>query len=945
LEFDVLGPVRVRSQGRTVPVTAAMLRTLLAVLLARANMSVSVDVLVDLLWDGQPVEAANKKLQLHVHRLRQRLGEPGRIRFEHGGYSLTVRPGELDAERFEVLFDDAVKESDPLRTVELLREALGLWRGEPFGDVSDVVLLRSAADRLVERRLGALEDLYAAELAAGRAAEIVPELAELAARQPLRERLQAHLMVALYRAGRRPEALAVYRRSRAASVEELGLEPGRELQRIEQAILAGELEQAPVATGAVAAPAELPADVPDFVGRADHVALTCESLTAPGESVAVVTVSGKAGVGKTTLAVHVAHRLRERFSDGQLYVNLRGAASRPLAAAEVLARFLRALGVPGSAVPEDADERAALYRSRLAGRRVLLLLDDAAGVRQLQPLIPGTPGCAVLVTSRARLTGLAHARPVDLDVLAPHQAVELIAAVAGEQRVAAEADVATEIARLCGHLPLAVRIAGARLAARPHRPLARLATDLRDERRRLDQLRVGDLEVRTSFATSHDGLPARTQRAFRMLGLLDAAEFPGWSAAALLDTDQADAEDLVDQLVDAQLIDVAGRDDVGQTRYRFHDLLRAYARELVETEPPIERTAAVRRLVGGWLALAQDVGERIPTSAFGFPLRPLPCWRPADEVVELALADPLGWFRVEWASLLTAVEQALNADLVQFGGALSTRLSPVFVVRGLYDDWRWVCEQTVSGARRTGNRWWEGAALRGLGELDLMQYRLEPALAHLSDARKIFDELDDDHGRALVAMAVGGVLTELGRDDAADGEAFSQLERARTLLGELGDHRSLLWVLRRLGRLRHRQHRHDDAAAYFERALSSLDATEGVAEAGLLERLGEIRVLQGRGSEARAVIERALQLHRRYGDLFGEARALGSLGELHRSEGRPERAIDYFAEALRRWRQIGFVREQARTLELLGTVHERIGNAEAADVARREAQRLSWVTA
>jgi len=943
MEFAVLGPVRVRSAERDLPVTATMLRTLLGVLLARANTPVSADALIDVLWDGRPVEAANKKLQLHVHRLRQRLGEPGRIRFEHSGYTLTVGEHELDVDRFEKLLADGPKQAEPAQAVALLREALTLWRGEPFGDVGDVPLLRAVAHRLGESRLVGLEDLYAAELAAGQAGAIVPELAELAARHPLRERLQGHLMVALYRSGRRPEALAVYRRTRAAMVDELGLEPGPELQRVEQAVLAGEVEEVPVGPAApAAAPAQLPADIPDFVGRADHVSTVCDRLTAAnGDTVAAATIFGKPGVGKTTLAVHVAHRLRERFPDGQLYVNLRGATLRPLDTADVLARFLRALDVPGSAVPEDADERAALYRSRLAGRRLLVLLDDAAGPHQVRPLLPGAAGCAMLVTSRGRLDGLANARPLNLDVLGGGQAVALLAAVAGPDRVAAEADVAVRIVALCGCLPLAVRIAGARLAARPHWPLARLAAGLADERHRLDQLRVGDLEVRASFALSHDGLPEPARRAFGLLGLLDAPDFPAWTAAALLDTDQAMAEDLLEVLVDAQLVDVVERDEVGQLRYRFHDLLRAYARELVADEPAAGRVAALRRVVGGWLNLAQEAGARIPTSNFGFALGSLPCWRPDDEVVRATRPDPLAWFHVEWASVLSAVEQAFAADLDQLGAALGARLAPVFVLRGLYDDWRVICELTVAATRRSGNRWWEGSALRGLGELDLLQFRLPEAVARLREAWVIFDELDDDEGRALVAAGLGAALVELGHDDEGDGEAFAHLERSRLLLTGLGDLRSRVWVLRRLGRLRQRQHRYDDAAACFLQALAGLDAAEAVAVAGLLERLGEVRTMQGRAEEAHAAIERALQLHRRHGDLFGEARALGSLGELLRAEGRPEQALDHLAEALRRWRQIGFVREQAHTLAALGAVHERVGNLEAAEVARREAALLA----
>lgn len=938
MEFDVLGPLRVHSGGQPVPVTAAMLRTLLGILIARANTPVSVDALVDALWEGRPTESAHKKVQLHVHRLRRRLGDPGRIRFEHSGYTLAVQPDELDADRFERLLTDGAESSDPARAVQLLRQALALWRGDPFGDVGDALMLRASADRLTERRSVALEDLYVAELASGNAAAIVPELAELAARQPLRERLQGSLMTALYRAGRQPEALAVYRRTRTALVEELGLEPGAELRRIEQAILVGDLSTK-TATVPVAAPAQLPADITDFVGREFLIATVRSHLVAGDAAiVTVAAISGKAGVGKTTLAVHIAHQLREQFPDGQLYVNLRGAGARPLDAAEVLARFLRALGMDGSAVPDDPEERAALYRSWLAGRRMLVLLDNAGGEHQVRPLLPGAPGCTVLVTSRTRLAGLEGVRSVDLDVLGREQAVELLAKVAGPARITAEPEAAARIVALCGCLPLAVRVAGARLGARPHWQLARLAADLGDEHRRLDELRVGDLEVRASLALSYDSLDEPVRCAFRRLGLLDSSDFPSWTAAALLDVAQSRAEDLVDALVDAQLVDMAGRDGAGQLRYRFHDLLRTYARELAADESSSERLAALQRVFGGWLSLAEEAGRRIATSSFGFSPRSVPCWRPDEAVITSVVADPSGWFAAEWAVLVGAVEQAYSAGLDQLGGALGVRLAPVFVVQGRYDDWRRICELALAGARRAANLWWEGAALRGLGELDLMQFRLDDARTCFERARRAFEAVDDRHGQALAEAGIGAVLTELGGFD----EALVHLERARTSLGEAGDSRSQVWVLRRLGRLHQLQERYEPAAAYFQQALAWLSGSEDpVAEAGLLERLGEVFTLQGRGGEAHAVIERALRLHQEHGDVFGEARALGSLGELHRSERHPDQALNCLGDALRCWRQIGFLREQARTLELLAAVHDGSGNATAADIARREARLLA----
>ncbi|MPZ64213.1 MAG: tetratricopeptide repeat protein [Pseudonocardiaceae bacterium] len=943
MEFEVLGPLRVRAEGRPAPLSATMPRTLLGMLLARANTPVSVDVLVDALWAGRADPRAAKKLQLHVHRLRRALGDPGRIRFEHSGYTVRVHHDELDAHRFEALLaegtDPAVAD-DPARTVTLLRKALGLWRGEPFGDVADVPLLRSEADRLAELRLTGLEALYAAELASGHATAIVPELAELAARHPLRERLQGLLMTALYRAGRQVDALEVYRRTRIALVDELGLEPGAELARLQQAILSGDLDPDVPATPTVVAPAQLPAGVADFTGRDGQLtAIRAHLIESPGP-VPISAVAGTAGVGKTTLAVHVAHQLSEQFPDGQLYVNLRGAEAQPLDPAGVLARFLRALGVDGTAIPDDIEERAALYRSRLAGRRVLVLLDNASGEAQLRPLLPGARGCAVLVTSRTRLTGLG-ARQVDLAVLDGDQAVELLARVAGPPRVAAEPAAAEQIVRLCGCLPLAVRVAGARLGARPHWQLARLATDLADEHHRLDELRLGDLEVRASLALSYDGLDEPGRCAFRRLGLLDAPDFAAWVAAALVGDDEhgdrSQADKLVDALVDAQLLDVAGRDAAGQIRYRFHDLLRTYARELVAKEPEAHRLAAQQRAFAGWFALADGAARRVTSSTFGVPFDSISGWQPDGDVTAAGLADPLAWFEAEWAALLSTVEQARSVGADGLTCALAERLATFFVVRGRYDDWRWICGVMLAAAQHADDTRQQGIALRGLGELDLLQYRLDDSIAWFGQARCAFEEAGDRNGQALATSGLGAAQVEAGRFT----DAATNLSQALAELRELGDRRSEAWALRRLGTMHQMQGRNEQAAVSFEQALAVLDElADPLGRASVLERLGAVRTQQGRGREAHALIERALALRREHDDRFGQARALRSLGELYRAEARWDEAMNCLGDSLRLWRELGLARELARTLASLGAVHEKAGNVAAARTTRSEARRL-----
>ncbi len=944
MEFEVLGPLRVRADGRPASLTATMPRTLLGMLLARANTPVAVDVLVDALWAGRPDPRAAKKLQLHVHRLRRALGDPGRIRFEHSGYTVRVAPDELDAHRFETLLaegTDPVVAEDPARAVTLLRMALGLWRGEPFGDVADVQMLRAEADRLAELRLTGLEELYAAELASGHATAIVPDLSELAARHPLRERLQGLLMTALYRAGRQVEALEVHRRTRTALVDELGLEPGAELTRLQQAILTGELESDVPATPTVIALAQLPADVADFTGRHAQLTAIREHLTAGPGPVPIATVAGTAGVGKTTLAVHAAHQLSEHFPDGQLYVNLRGAEAQPLDPAGVLARFLRAMGVDGTEIPDDIEERAALYRSRLAGRRVLVLLDNASGEAQLRPLLPGASGSAVLVTSRARLTGLGGARQVDLAVLTDDQAVELLARVAGPQRVAAEPAAAEQIVRLCGCLPLAVRVAGARLGARPHWQLARLATDLADEHRRLDELRLGDLEVRASLALSYNSLDGPGRCAFRRLGLLDAPDFAAWVAAALVGdeerVDQSQAEDLVDALVDAQLLEVAGRDAAGQLRYRFHDLLRTYARELASQEPEADRLAAQQRAFAGWFALADSAARRVKSSTVGVPFDAISGWQPDGAVTATVLADPLGWFEAEWAALLGTVEQASFVGADGLTCALAERLATFFVVRGRYDDWRRICEVMLAAAHHADDTRQQGIALRGLGELALLQYRLDDAIARFDQARRAFGEAGDRNGQALATSGLGAAQVEAGRFT----DAATNLTLALAELQELGDRRSEAWALRRLGTMHQLQGRNEQAAVSFQQALAVLDElADPLVQASVLDRLGAVRTQQGRGREAHALIERALSLRREHNDRFGQARALRSLGELYRAEARREQAMNCLGDSLRLWRQLGLTQELARTLANLGAVHDEAGNAEAARTSRSEARRL-----
>ncbi|MEV4461894.1 BTAD domain-containing putative transcriptional regulator, partial [Microbispora sp. NPDC049633] len=645
-EFDVLGPLRMSREGTPVPLGAAMLRRLLAALLCTPGRPVAVPALIEALWGSTPPRSAHKTLQIYVLRLRRAMGERDRVVHGTGGYAVAVLPPELDALRFRELAaaGRAARRNADLATAGMLFDrALGLWRGPAYADAGDVAPVADEARRLEEERLLACEELAVVDLARGRHAELVTGLTETAGLHPYRERLHACLMLALSRAGRQAEALGVYRRTRTVLGEELGVEPGRLLRRVHEAVLrdeatgpiideilgaegtacadehgayplcgagddAGSDAEERRAEAATTVPCHLPPDIADFTGRRETVESLRLWLTGEGghtSATPVVTLYGGAGAGKTTLAVHVAHRLRETFPDGRLYADLRGTAPRPAEPAETLARFLIALGADARAVPDGTEERVELFRTLLADRRVLVVLDDAAGEEQVRPLLPGGPGCAVLVTGRRALAGLS-ARAVRVGPLDPACASELLARVAGPDRVAARPAVAAEIVRLCGHLPLAIRIAGAKLALREHWHLGHLADRLREERRRLDELAVGDLSVRAGLAADYDRLGETARRALRMLGLLDVPDLAAWMLAAALDVPVRDAETCADLLVDAQLLSCAGGDGNGRSRYRLPGLVRLFARERAELEETAgERDKAVARVLGALLALAE----------------------------------------------------------------------------------------------------------------------------------------------------------------------------------------------------------------------------------------------------------------------------------------------------------------------------------------------------
>ncbi|WP_157523184.1 AfsR/SARP family transcriptional regulator [Herbidospora cretacea] len=582
MDFEILGPVRALKSGRPVRLPPKA-RAVLGALLLHPGAVVSKDRLLRCVWD-EPPASAMANLQNYVSLLRK---EDIAVETHERGYRLPLDAGRLDL----LAFDDAIRrarrssDDDPAEAIELFGRALGLWRGRPAEDVPLGVAVAPRVSELEEQAAAARLDWIDLRLRAGHHNDLVGEIKALVAAAPLSERLWVRLMRALDGAGRRAEALETYRRARSALVGELGVEPGPELRELHAALLDGTPEVTPRR-----GPCLLPPDIAGFVGRRGEARRVAEALRTTGGAPPIVVVSGPPGVGKSTLAVHVSHELRARFPDGQLFARLDGASAAPREPAALLAELLRALGVDGAALPPAAEERAALYRALLADRAVLVVLDDAGTETQVQALLPGTADSAVVVTSQGPLPLLAGATAVPLDVLPPADAHALFAQAAGPARVAGDTAAAETIVRACGRLPLALRIAGARLATRPAWPPAELARRLTEAR--LDELRWGRLSIRSPFSTSYAALSQEARRAFTAFGHLGVDGLASWSVAALLGEPERAADSALEELAAAGLVTAGERDAAGQIRHRMHSLLLLYAAEVASSS-----REALRRLL------------------------------------------------------------------------------------------------------------------------------------------------------------------------------------------------------------------------------------------------------------------------------------------------------------------------------------------------------------
>jgi DNA-binding SARP family transcriptional activator/DNA-binding transcriptional ArsR family regulator len=908
IEFRVLGPLVVYRNSVSVDLRAPMLRRLLAVLLCRVGRSLSAGELVDALWSGDAPSNARKVLHVHVHRLRRAIADDRVIRYGPAGYSAVLAERELDALRFVAVVESARALRRPASAAQasaLYREALGLWRGTPYGGVSAGTIVEEEIRRLLDLRLLIYEELVDVELELGRHAELVAELVTLTNDEPYREGLRAQLMLALYRAGRQSQALEVYRQTHALFSDELGVEPGPQLQRLHAAMLCGDESLLGVARASVPAQLagapiarELPPDVAGFTGRAGVLKALDETLPGTHRTgpVVISVISGMAGIGKTALAVHWAHRVAHHFPDGQLYLNLRGyAAGSPVRPIAALAHLLRSLGTPAERVPVELDGATALHRSLLTGRRVLIVLDNARSVEQVRPLLPGSPGCLVLVTSRDRLGGLVArdgAHRFGLDGLSPGEAELLLVRTIGEQRAAAEPAAVAELAQVCAYLPLALRIAASNLADHPHRTVANHHARLRGADRLGALVVDGDEEaaVRAAFDLSYQSIPAEAQRLFRLLGLVPGVDFTAAAAGALLGVPEPQVERHLDQLARAHLIDQRG-----DGRFAFHDLLRQYAAEQADAEDgELVRASAVDRLLTWYLLMADAAVWAVNPQRLQLPL-------PAglDRLVGVFAgpATALAWLDAERPNLV-AVVRAAPPGHGHVSWLLADRLRDYFDRRRHPVDWLAVAHAGLASANACGDLPGQAASTFSLAHARYCLGQWDHTLTLLHETVRTAEQVGWARGVAGVHASLGLVYHLRGRR----ADALDHLDRSLAIS-------------------RHR--------GYLQ------------AEADALNTLALLNLEWGRPRDAIDSAARAAEMFRRLGAAAGESAARDTLGTAYQLLGELGRAEHHIRAALAAAEASGGQRQRAAALAVLASLLRDAGRTPAALVCARAALPLA----
>jgi DNA-binding SARP family transcriptional activator/tetratricopeptide (TPR) repeat protein len=928
MEFGVLGTVEVWVDARPAFAGHPRQRAVLAVLLLDLGRAVPLEVLIDRVWGEDPPPSVRNVVYGYVTRLRAVIADhqdPGiTLSRRPGGYLLQATPDRVDLARFRRLVADAAAAGDDERAGALLGEAIGLWRG-PALDGLDSPWLNDMRATLELERAGVAADLNDIRLRRGEHGALAGELAARAAESPADERLIGQLMLALYRCGRQADALHWFEQTRRHLADELAARPGPQLAALHQRILRADPALAagpgpargPAAAEAIAGPdgrarpvpRELPADVSAFTGRAAELAELDRLLAerAPGTGTAgaagraraavISAVSGTAGVGKTALAVHWAHRAAAagRFPDGQLHVNLRGYdPARPVTAADALAGFLRTLGVPGPDIPPGQDQRAARYRSLLAGKRMLIVLDNAGTAEQVRPLLPGTPGCAVLVTSRDALAGLVArdgATRLDLDLLPPGEATALLTELIGA-RAETDPDAVADLARQCARLPLALRVAAELAAARPAVPLTDLIADLAGQQQRLDLLDAADdprTAVRAVFSWSYQQLTGEAARMFRFLGLHPGPDISVCAAASLAAVAEAEARRLLRELARAALTaeHIPGR-------YAFHDLLRAYAAEQTHADDnQDDGAAAVGRVLDHYLHTAARAALLLnPTKdpvALAPPRPGTAPGQPADH------RQALAWFEAEHQVLLAAVSLAAESGFDAHAWQLPWAMASFLQARGHYQEWAATQRTALAAAARLGDTAAQAQSGRLLAMACTELGDHEQALGHYADSLTLYQRLGDRLGQAKVLQHLGGLAERQGRH----ADALGHAEQALHLYQAVGDKASEAEALNAVGWCHDLLGDYHQARAFCRQALAlSAEIGHRWVEGAAWDSLGYAEHHLGHLAEAVGCYERALSLYREAGFRFAEADTLIHLGDTRHAAGEPAQAREAWQEAL-----------------------------------------------
>ncbi|ALG08298.1 AfsR/SARP family transcriptional regulator [Kibdelosporangium phytohabitans] len=942
MRFRVLGPVEVAGAGGVARLGGAKQVALVSELIMSANRVVPTERIATASWGANPPAGAAAALHTSLSRLRRALadvedGGEDRVITHSTGYQLRVEPGELDLDEFNDMVAKARATDEPAEAAELFSSALALWRGPALTGVPGE-LAEAWASGLADLHLEVTEELLECRLACGEHAVVVSELGVLVARNPLRERLRGQLMLALFRVGRQAEALASYRELYGLLADELGIQPTPGLQQLHQRILAGDAtlrsirEAQQEDTSAVRPapiPRQLPANVSGFTGRAGHV----QALDDMFESSNIVTVAGVGGVGKTALALHWAHRNAERAPDGQLYLNLRGYASTPpMEPDEALARLLRGLGIGREKLPATPDEQAAMYRSLLADRQMLVVLDNAATADQVRPLLPGSPSCPVVVTSRDDLRGLTAvdgASLLVLDVLAPGESLALLTRIIGAARVEAEPQHAAQLTELCGHLPLALRIAAAHLSSQRYLTIEDYLGEL-TEGERLTRLAIDEdreVAVRASFDLSYEKLDADTRRMFRLLGAVPGPDTTLPAVAALADLPTRQAARLMDRLVTAHLVEVPAAG-----RFQQHDLLRLYARERT-VDSAQDAEDARHRLFDWYLHTTDAAAEILNPTAVRLP-------RPPAAAVPLSFTSDtqaLAWLDAERANLAAAIHHAADQSL-SVAWHLADAVRGYLFFRMAGREWLDLAEAGLRAAVARSEVDGEAAMRHSLAHVHFSLGDYEMALRHGVPA-------GDHHRRAGNAAAEAEVRKWSGLSCWLSGrfsEALEHLMPARDRYREVGNRSGEANIMNSIGLVYMELGRFHDALAQNEGALAiQLEIGSRFGEGVSHQVIGRAKAALGDYETAIAEQTAALEIYRSIGYRYGEATVMCTITVPYVETARYDEAERYGRDALGLAREIGVPAIQADALNSLAAVDLGLGRYQDALERGTDAVRIA----